>query len=62
MTMATNLNQWKTDSTAVLPTPAQPNPTITTAGTIVNPFKWPLPAKPVLSGAGPQTPPMLFGP
>ena len=64
------LNQWWTDSNAVPPVPPPANPTLTAiqapatiAGSLVNPYKWTLPLNPLLTGHGPQTPPMgPFGP
>ena len=59
------LNQWWTDSNAVPPVPPPANPTLTAiqapatiAGSLVNPYEWPLPLNPLLTGSGPKTPPM----
>ena len=65
----TNLYQWITDSNPVMPSPAQPPATLTPiqapatiAGSMANPYKWTLPASPVITApiaAGPQTAPQL---
>ena len=50
-------NSWWTQSNPVPPVPAPQNPTLTTGGTLANPYKWPLPMNPLKTGSGPQPPP-----
>lgn len=50
-------NSWWVQSNPIPPVPPPLNPTLATGSTLANPYKWPMPMKPILPGAGPKPPP-----